>query len=214
MSTRELQPSGVSVDLLAEGGASTSRQSARADASGPSAAATIRLRGVIDRHYDFVWRTLRYLGVDDASAEDASQQVMCILARRLGEIALGAEMSFLFSTAVRVASEARRAARRRPASDGSDVDELVAAVPSHEELADERCARDVLRAVIDSIPTDLRVVFVLFELEELTLAQIAAMVGIPIGTAASRLRRARESFHGIVRRMQARQGHRASGGGQ
>jgi RNA polymerase sigma-70 factor (ECF subfamily) len=84
----------------------------------------------------------------------------------------------------------------------------------HEHARAASVRRAVLRAVIDAIPTDLRVVFVLFELEELTLAQIAAMVGIPIGTAASRLRRARESFHGIVRRMQARQGHRASGGGQ
>jgi RNA polymerase sigma-70 factor (ECF subfamily) len=214
MNTRELHPSAVPVDIVAEGGVSISRSPARGEASSSAGAATLRLRGVIDRHYDFVWRTVRYLGVDEATAEDAAQQVMCILARRLGEIAPGAEMSFLFSTAVRVASEARRAARRRPASDGSDVDELVGAVPSPEELADERCARAVLRAVIDAIPTDLRVVFVLFEIEELTLAQIAAMVGIPIGTAASRLRRARESFHGIVRRMQARQGHRASGGGQ
>jgi RNA polymerase sigma-70 factor, ECF subfamily len=210
MNTRELHPSGLPVDIVAESSVSSSGSLARPE--GGSAAQ--RLRGVIDRHYDFVWRTVRYLGVDEASAEDAAQQVMCILARRLGEIASGAEMSFLFSTAVRVASEARRAARRRPASDGVDVDEIVALVPSPEELADERSARAVLRTVIDAIPNDLRVVFVLFEIEELTLAQIAAMVGIPIGTAASRLRRARESFHCIVRRMQARQRHHTSGGAQ
>ena len=214
MNTRELHPSGLPVDIVAEGGVSSSGSSARAEESSSASAAAQRLRGIIDQNYDFVWRTVRYLGVDEASAEDAAQQVMCILARRLAEIATGAEMSFLFSTAVRVASEARRAARRRPMSDGSDVDELVAGVPSPEELADERCARAVLRAVIDAIPTELRVVFVLFEIEELTLAQIAEMLGIPSGTAASRLRRARESFQGIVRRMQARQRHRAPGGGQ
>ncbi|MGA7121552.1 MAG: sigma-70 family RNA polymerase sigma factor, partial [Polyangiaceae bacterium] len=194
MNTRELHPSGLPVDIVAESGVSSSGSLARPETVSSAGAATQRLRGVIDRHYDFVWRTVRYLGVEEASAEDAAQQVMCILARRLDEIAPGAEMSFLFSTAVRVASEARRAARRRPASNGSDVDQIVAVVPSPEELADERCARAVLRTVIDAIPNDLRVVFVLFEIEELTIAQIAAMVGIPIGTAASRLRRARESF--------------------
>ena len=212
MSASELHPSGLPVGLARPSDASTFDRAAGADKD--RASATLRLREIIDRHCDFVWRTVRYLGVEESGVEDAAQQVLCILARRLGEVAPGAEMSFLFSTAVRVASETRRAARRRPAADDAEVDALVATMPSPEELIDERRARDVLHAVLEAIPTDLRVVFVLFEIEELSLAQIAALVGIPNGTAASRLRRARERFHGIVRRMHARQAHRASGGGQ
>ncbi|MGD0679891.1 MAG: sigma-70 family RNA polymerase sigma factor [Polyangiaceae bacterium] len=208
MTIRELRPAVLPVDTP-PGEASSS---GRSDAKGYSAS-PVRLREIIDKHYDFVWRTLRHLGVENASAEDAAQQVVCILARRLGEIAPGAEMSFLFSTAVRVASEARRAARRRPVSDASDVDALPTPLPSPEELVDERCAREVLRNVLEAIPLDLRIIFVLFEIEELTVAQAAALVGIPVGTAASRLRRARETFHAIVRRMQAAQRGGVRGGG-
>jgi RNA polymerase sigma-70 factor (ECF subfamily) len=170
-----------------------------------------RLRGIIDRHYDFIWRTVRYLGVPDAVAEDAAQQVLCVLARRLDEIPPEAEVSFLFATARRVASEMRRAAKRRPQTGHSDVDALVAPVPTPEELVDERRAQDVLRLVLDSMPVDLRVVFVLFEIEEFTLREVAALLDIPIGTVGSRLRRSRESFHALVRRLQSASAHGSQG---
>ena len=163
-----------------------------------------RLRALVDEHYDFVWRTLRYLGVHDANAEDGAQQVMCVLARRLDEVERGAERAFLFSTAMRVAATMRRSDRRRPrASSDDDVDALAHSMPGTEELLDERRAHDTLRRVLDEMPFELRVVFVLFELEELTTPDIAMMLGIPVGTVASRLRRARETFQAIVRRMKA-----------
>jgi RNA polymerase sigma-70 factor (ECF subfamily) len=168
--------------------------------------AATRLRALVDGQYDFVWRTLRYLGLDDASAQDGAQQVMCVLARRLDEVTPGAERPFLFSTAMRVAAGLRRTARRRPegASD-EDVDALAAGVPSAEELVDERRAHEVLQGVLDAMPVELRLVFVLFEVEEVTTPEIAEMLGVPVGTVASRLRRARESFQAIVKRMQAAQ---------
>lgn len=163
-----------------------------------------RLRPLVDEHYDFVWRTLRYLGVHDANAEDGAQQVMCVLARRLDEVEPGAERAFLFSTALRVAATMCRADRRRPrASSDDDVDALAHSMPSTEELLDERRAHDALRRVLDEMPLELRLVFVLFELEELTAPDIATMLEVPLGTVASRLRRARETFQAIVRRMKA-----------
>jgi len=163
-----------------------------------------RLRALVDEHYDFVWRTLRYLGVHDANAEDGAQQVMCVLSRRLDDVEQGAERAFLFSTAMRVAATMRRSDRRRPrARADDDVDALAHSMPGTEELLDERRAHDTLRRVLDEMPLELRVVFVLFELEELTTPDIATMLGIPLGTVASRLRRARETFQAIVRRMKA-----------
>jgi RNA polymerase sigma-70 factor (ECF subfamily) len=73
-------------------------------------------------------------------------------------------------------------------------------------------ARHALKEVLDAMPLDLRVVFVFFELEEMTLVEIAGLLEIKLGTATSRLRRAREAFQGIVRRRQAAQKHVASGG--
>jgi RNA polymerase sigma-70 factor, ECF subfamily len=176
----------------------------REDHASPAAESpAVRLRRIADLHYDALWRTLRYMGVPDAGVDDAAQQVLCVLARRLDDIAAGAEKAFLFSTAIRVASDARRAARRNRAEPTERIDAFPAIGPSPEELIDQQRAQRILTQAVDAIAPDLRVVFVLFEIEELTLAEIAALVGIPVGTVASRLRRARESFRAIVTRRQA-----------
>lgn len=200
MSVRELHAATLS---LAVPGSEALSSGPAVTGPGAGARTPARLRAIVDAHYDFVWRTVRHFGVEDANAEDAAQQVICVLARRLDQVAPGAEMAFLFSTALRVASDARRAARRRPVAEPLEVDAIAAAVPTPEELVDQRTARELLRRILEALPFDLRVVFVLFEIEELTVVEIAALVGIPVGTAASRLRRAREAFHAIVRRIQA-----------
>jgi RNA polymerase sigma-70 factor (ECF subfamily) len=166
-------------------------------------ASTGRLRSALDRHHDFVWRTVRYLGVPDAGADDAAQQVFCVFAARMAEVPPAAEVSFLLTTAMRVASDVRRKARRRPAAVDDAVDEIAAALPGPEELLDRQRARQALQEVLDAMPVDLRVVFVLFELEEKTLVEIAELLELKVGTATSRLRRAREAFQAIVRRRQA-----------
>lgn len=185
------------------------------DATSPDTAARerpeARIRRIVEQHYDFVWRTLRVVGLTDANAEDAAQQVMCVAARRLGEIRAGAERSFLFSTAMRVAAEFRRTARRRPATTDADVEALVAETPSSEELIDQRRAHETLQRVLDAMPVELRLVFVLFEIEEMKATEIAEMLGVPVGTVSSRLRRGREAFQAIVRRMQAAQRARRGG---
>ena len=173
---------------------------------------TVRLRRMVDGHYDAVWRTVRFLGMPDATDEDVAQQVFCIAARRLEEIAPGAERSFLLSTAWRVASETRRTARRRPTTSEGDVDELEAPLPSPEELLDQKRAREVLQSVLDAMPADLRMVFVLFEIEELTLPAIASATGAPLGTVTSRLRRARDAFQAIVKRRNAASSYTEQGG--
>jgi RNA polymerase sigma-70 factor (ECF subfamily) len=63
----------------------------------------------------------------------------------------------------------------------------------------------MLDDVLDALDDDLRVVFVLAELEELTAPEIAGLIGVPLGTVASRLRRAREEFNKSVKRLRARQ---------
>ncbi|WP_437818266.1 GNAT family N-acetyltransferase [Sorangium sp. So ce1078] len=60
-----------------------------------------------------MWRSLVRLGVARADAEDAVQQVFLAAARRLGDIECGRESAFLFSTALRISSRARRAQQRR-----------------------------------------------------------------------------------------------------
>jgi RNA polymerase sigma-70 factor, ECF subfamily len=196
MTSRELQPS---CSLAAPGSLLVTVPDHRV-AGAEGKAEPDRFRSLVDEHYDFLWRTVRYLGVPEGPAEDAVQQVLCIVARRLDEIAPGTEKSFLFSTAMRVASEWRRAVRRHPMTPVEDVDAFVSHAPTPEELLDTRRAREVLREILQAMPVNLRIVFILCEIEELTFAEVAECVGVPMGTVASRLRRGREKFKTLVRR--------------
>jgi RNA polymerase sigma-70 factor (ECF subfamily) len=199
-----LPPTPVSVAPVGAKDGGRARPSGESESTSVDSAST-RFRRIVDTHYDFVWRTVRFQGVPEATAEDAAQQVFCVVAHRLGDIAPGAELSFLYATASRVASEARRALRRRPAAAEGDVETLESPLPSLEHLLDQRRARAVLQAVLEAMPVDLRMVFVLFEIEELTVPEVASALGLREGTAASRLRRAREEFRSILKRKQAAQ---------
>lgn len=170
--------------------------------------ADARLRVLVGAHFDFIWRSLRRLGVPSTDADDCAQQVFLVASRKLGEIQPGSERPFLFGTAMRVASDARRSRSRRREVSGEEAHEAFDPGPDPEEIATRKNARAVLDEVLDSMSMELRAVFVLFELEELPSTEIAEVLEIPVGTVASRLRRAREEFQRIVARVQARDAFR------
>jgi RNA polymerase sigma-70 factor, ECF subfamily len=153
-----------------------------------------RMRSMVEQHFDFIWRTLRRLGVGDCDADDAAQEVFLVASRKLEEVAVAKERSFLFGTALRVASTHRRTSSRRRESPWGSLDDRTAPQLGPDDIAERRRARALLDEVLNELDIEVRGVFVLFELEELTAPQIAELLGIPIGTVASRLRRARETF--------------------
>lgn len=166
---------------------------------------TLELPVVIERHVDFVFRSLRRLGVDDASLDDAVQQVWIVLSRKGTAVREGGARALLFAIAIRVAADARRAGRRRRLV--GDEDHVAAAEderPLPDEALDRQRARALLDEVLDELDDDLRAVFVLYELEQVSVPEIATMLGVPVGTASSRLRRAREKFQAAVQRRVAR----------
>ena len=163
-----------------------------------------RLTAMFTTHFDFVWRSVRRLGVPDATADDAAQEVFVVASRRLAAIETGKEKAFLFGTAIRVAADARRKRSRRRESD-DDTTELTADPGARpDELVDRKRARARLDAIVDELPDDARPVFVLYELEGMTMAEIATTLDIPPGTVASRLRRAREVFQEQIARLHGR----------
>jgi RNA polymerase sigma-70 factor (ECF subfamily) len=165
----------------------------------PRAAATAddtRVRRAFDENLDTVWRTLRRLGVPHALVDDATQHVFIVLVKRLSDVEPGKERPFLLGTAARVASEVRRSlTRNREVSADNGLLEFAADQdPLPDEMADRHRASKLLDQVLDLMPQALREVFVLYEFESLTVPDIAELLGIPLGTAASRLRRARAEF--------------------
>jgi len=164
-------------------------------------AAQARLAAIADAHFAWLWRLLRRLGVHPSDVEDAAQQVFLVVSRRLSVIERGSEQSFLFGVAIRVSNEFRRVRRDVP-TPGIELD-VRKSSPAMEELVDQHRAREVLSEILDGMPLELRTVFVLFELEQMTKTEISNVAGIPEGTVVSRLRRAREVFESRVKQRKA-----------
>ena len=167
----------------------------------PARSHDARLRELIDRHFDLASRIIRNLGIPDCDVDDLLQQAFSITADRLGDIAAGKERAFLIQTAIRLAASARRAhalSREIPTGDLPDVGD---GQPSPEQLTFQIQTRRLLDRALADMDLDLRSVFILYEVEEMTMAEIAAVLQIPAGTVASRLRRAREDFLTRARRL-------------
>jgi len=163
-----------------------------------------RLANMFAAHYELVWRSLRRLGTPPEAIDDAVQEVFVIASRRLSSIIVGKEKAFLFGTAVRIAAAARRTAARR----ADELDDAVdSTLPPTDELVDRKRVRELLDLIIAKLPDDTRPVFVLYELEGMTMAEIASCLDLRPGTVASRLRRGREVFAATVARLEARRTH-------
>ncbi len=157
------------------------------------------MRALFDHHVDFVWRSARRLGLTNAEAEDAVQQVFMVATRKIHEIDPNKERSYLLSTTYRVAANARRSrARKRE----DEMDRAVNATNNEgPEGALERAQGfEIVQRILDQLEEDIRDVFVLYELEEMTMAEISTLLDLAPGTVASRLRRAREKFHELAAR--------------
>jgi RNA polymerase sigma-70 factor (ECF subfamily) len=184
---------------------------ASARRSGPSAEqeADLRFAALADAHLDAIYRTARRLGAREGDAEDLVQEVLVVLARRLGDIQPGKERAFALATVARVASEFRRRERRRREElmaelDGEAQLDPLAYVPSAggERQVEQAEALELLCAGLDAMTEAQRVTFVLFELEELRASEIAAELGVAEAAVVSRLQRARA----VMRRTCERRG--------
>lgn len=162
-----------------------------------------RLRALVDAHRFAVTRYVARLGVPSEDREDVLQDVLMVAASKLDSVPVGAERAFLFATAFRIAGNARRGLYRRQRKQDQLVHVRTDPSPSAEDLADQLRARELLDEALEELPSEARPVFLLHEVHEMPLAQIAERLGVPEGTVASRLRRARASFEGWTARRSA-----------
>ena len=153
-----------------------------------------RLRSMVDQHVNFVARVLRNAGTPDAEIDDEVQRTFITAARRLDDVRPGAEKGFLFKIALNLAAHARRTMARRREVLAEEAPERIDTLATPEALTDQKRMRQVLDGVLDKMDESLRVVFVLYEFEEMNMSEIADVLEIPRGTVASRLRRARAEF--------------------
>ena len=166
-----------------------------------------RERALVRAHFTAIWRALRRFGLSAADADDAAQHVFLGAVQRLDQIEAGRERAFLYGMAANAAFKTRRTLVRRR-EDLTDFDHVVDPMPSSEELLERRRARELLDRILDALEDDVRVVFVLHQIEQLTAPEIAEALGIRLGTVASRLRRGREQFARRLAQFRNRTGGR------
>lgn len=156
-----------------------------------------------DEHFDFVWRSLRRLGVPVSSLDDAAQDVFVIALRRKAEFeGRSAMKTWLFGIAWNVARNLSRSKTRRE----DPLPEVL--VDGHHIGQEEAAARSeavqTLYELLDGLDDEKRAVFVMAELEEMGAKEIAAVTGVPENTVYSRLRAARGAFEAGLRRVKAK----------
>jgi RNA polymerase sigma-70 factor (ECF subfamily) len=164
-------------------------------------------RTVFEEHFEHVWHTLRRLGVRVEDLEDLTHEVFVTFYRRRAEYDPARPIRpWLGGIALRVAAAHRRQPHRR--AEVLDGGELATGTAGEAPLPDQTLARKQDRAlVIDALATvelDRRAVFTMHDLDGAAMPEIARALGIPLNTAYSRLRLAREDFKAAVQRLRLR----------
>jgi RNA polymerase sigma-70 factor (ECF subfamily) len=164
------------------------------------ASAKERLARLVADDMELAARIVRNVGAPDSAIEDLVQQAFQICAARIDDIEPGKERSFLVQTAIWLTANARRTLLRGREVVIDDLSDVADGRPSPEELSDQRRLLRRMAAIFGAMDVDMRAVFVLYEVEGMTMAEIAAVLDLAPGTVASRLRRAREEFMARLRR--------------
>jgi RNA polymerase sigma-70 factor, ECF subfamily len=171
----------------------------------------LRFEQIYVEHFAFVWRSLRRLGVPPAGIDDAAQEVFVVVHRKLSQLDVsGSLRPWLSAVVARVAKDCRRTAqrkdpRKRSAEEGPDVESIEDLHSRTPHEAMERAeAVQLLHEILDELDWPKRETFVLVELEQLGVPEVAGALGENANTVHSRLRAARIAFNQAVARKLAR----------
>jgi len=179
-------------------------------------AATAPAPGTLDFHslykqeFAYSWRTLRRLGVRESDLADVAHDLFIVVFRHLSDYDPSRPVRpWLFGIAFRIVSDYRRSLRFVREVPG-DAPEIVDRAPPVDDQIAERQAREAVNRVLEELELDRRAVLVMHDLEGHPVPQIAAALAIPVATAYSRLRLAREDLAAAIKRLRAREeGRRA-----
>jgi RNA polymerase sigma-70 factor (ECF subfamily) len=161
---------------------------------------------IYDEQFEFVWRSLRLLGVPPEGLEDAAQDCFSGVSRQIGRFeGRSALRTWLFAIVQRVAANHRRRVRRKleplqPLDDGFESEAPNA--QAHVEAAE---VVEVIQRFCDGLEGDVRAVFVLALLEGMPAPEVAQAVGISVNTVYSRVHMLRD---GLRRALSPRAGGR------
>lgn len=163
--------------------------------------------GIFASEFDYVWHALRRLGVRPADIEDLTHDVFLAVYKRRSDYDPSRPLRpWLFGFAFRVASRYRSRSRFRLEL-LTETDEVQADAKDAYDHASLREQVDLASRAIATLELGRRAVFILHELDEFAMPEVAAALEIPLNTAYSRLRLARADLAAAVRRLRSRGSH-------
>jgi RNA polymerase sigma-70 factor (ECF subfamily) len=166
---------------------------------------------VIREHAAFVWRVLRHLGIAEDQLDDLSQEVFLVVLRQLPSFEGRSSLrTWLYGICRNLAQRARAQAQERAPRLAQGL-ELEAAPTQDRELWLKQAHAQLVSA-LDQLDADQRAVFVLYEVEELPMEEIAQSVEAPLTTCYSRLAAARRKVESAMRRQERTPLRLAKGG--
>jgi RNA polymerase sigma-70 factor, ECF subfamily len=170
-----------------------------------------KFRAIFDGEFQYIWRSLHRLGVAPRDLEDVTHDVLVQVFRNLHRYDSSRPIRpWLFAFALRFASDYRRLARHRVERFGDGAEPAVA--PRGEDCVTASESRALVLAGLERLDLGRRAVFILHDLDERPMHEIADALNIPLQTAYSRLHSAREDFADAVRRLQPEVPHRRQSG--
>ena len=163
------------------------------------------------RHYDRVYAVCRRITGHDADAADAAQEAMILMVRGLarfdGRASFG---TWAYRIATNASLDELRRRRRRPLVSGRERDDegphLETADPDSGMRIEQLGDRYLIDAALAALPEDFRVPVVLRDVGDLDYAQIAEVLGVPIGTVKSRIARGRGMLAATISRADGNRG--------
>ena len=151
------------------------------------------------REVDYVYRTLRRLGVGSSEVEDLTQEVFLALRGAWGAYDPGRPLRpYLFGIAFRIASAYQRKRNREVAF---GIVEVGDAGPGPDDALQSKQARALVLAALERIPLPRRAVLVMHDIDDVPVSDVARVLAIPLFTVYSRLRKARRELQSALRRM-------------
>ena len=154
-------------------------------------------------HFAFVWRCLGALGVAPSGLDDAVQEVFVVVHRRMREFRGESSVrTWLYGIVRNVAANARRAQRRKSRYLELRDEELPVQTDALSSLETREAARFV-QLFVHGLNDKKRDFFVLAIVEQLTIPEVAAILGVPLNTAYTRLRALRNEFRCALERHRA-----------
>lgn len=160
-----------------------------------------RFQALFSAEIGWMWSTLRRLGVRHADLEDVTHDVFLTVYRKLDVYDPERPVRpWLFAFAYRAASDYRRLARHRE-EPTDDVPEREASAARGDDILEQKEESALIHAALARIDLDRRAVLVAHEIDGTPMRDVAAALGIPLNTAYSRLRIAREELTTAVKRI-------------